>query len=692
MHRGYTDESGEPMGYVLRMETATGKTYRPVSKCPDGWRCKAMPAPRPLYRLTYLPDADQVFVTEGEKAADALAELGLVATTSAGGSHAAKQADWTPLAGKQVVIFPDNDEPGRGYAEDVAELLRALAPRPTVRFMDTGPAGLNLPDKGDDAVEYIERLQGDGLDAASIRADLEGRLPDLRMDDSEAPTRPGMIPNWRPFPVDVLPDTVADYVKEGAEGIDCAPALIALPMLSAIAAAIGTTRKIDVNGQWSEWPILWTCLVAESGAAKTPARDWALRAVEKRDARAAKDNKAAQDEHDLEMLEYDRALKRWRNASKSADTPMPEKPAPPIRLEYKVDDVTVEAVAGILQDNRRGILVAPDELAKWFQSHNQYKSRGGSDMSKWLELHGGGTLKINRKGDGVTLVTNAAASITGGIQPGVLRGLLGKQERDSGLAARFLFAYPPRKAKRVKPVTDRPELARRIVGMFDRLYSLEHAVDLSADDGACPVVLKQSPCAQRACLDFMNAHNAEGMNHTGHEAAAWSKLEAYGARLALIVHLARWACGESGAALDCVDLQSVEAGIALAEWFRYEMLRVYAILDEDDAEAQRRGLVDQIAKLQADDKKATARNIMQGCKRFKRAADVEKAFDDLAARGYGSIVHVKSGSKGGRPTHYFKLLPVADGSAPRLHNPSATACAPTLCEQSPRSADVLADV
>jgi len=263
---GYTDESGELMGYVLRFDPSTGKTYRPVSKCPGGWRCKAMSAPRPLYGLTFLPDAEQVFVTEGEKAADALAALGLVATTCAGGSHAAKHTDWTPLAGKQVVIFPDNDEPGRGYGEDVAELLRGLDPRPTVRFMDTGPAGLALPDKGDDAVEYIERLRADGLDAASIRADLEGRVPDLRMDDCEAPTRPEMIPNWRPFPVDVLPNIVADYVKAGADGIDCDPVLVAVPLLTAIAAAIGTTRKIDVNGQWSEYPILWTCVVAESGA------------------------------------------------------------------------------------------------------------------------------------------------------------------------------------------------------------------------------------------------------------------------------------------------------------------------------------------------------------------------------------------------------------------------------------------
>jgi uncharacterized protein DUF3987 len=648
---GYTDVSGDPVGYVLRWDASSGKTFRPVSKCPDGWRCCAMSAPRPLYRLTYLHDADQVFVAEGEKAADALAELELVATTCAGGCKAANQADWTPLAGKSVVIFPDNDEPGRGYAEDVAEILRGLTPRPTVRFIDPGPAGLALPATGD-AVEYIEQLRADSLDAASIRADLERRVADLRVDDCEAPTRPEPVPPYRPFPVDVLPDAVAGYVKAGADGIDCDPVLVAVPLLTAIAAAIGTSRKLDVNGKWDEYPILWTCVVAESGGSKTPARNWALAPVEKLEMRAAKGNEAAADEYARSMLDYKRALRQWEQ-DKGGEMPMPEEPEALPVLEYVLDDTTIEALAGVLRDNPRGVLVAPDELAQWFKSHDQYKSRGGADRAKWLKLNSAGLLKVNRKGDGVTIVANAAASITGGIQPGVLRDTLGKKEKESGLAARFLFALPDRKPKHVRRVSHVPGIGGSMRAMFEHLYDLEHDTDADGELRAVEVSLRAD--AERVLYDYMNAHNGLAEDYTGHVASAWSKLEGYAARLALTIHFARWACAASDVAHDRVDLQSVEAGIALTEWFRDEMLRVYALLEESEADTWRRRLIERIEKLQADGEPVSVRQIGQ-VKFFRPAAKVEDALAELVRDGYGQWEYAGGGSRGPRAKR-FRLFP-----------------------------------
>jgi uncharacterized protein DUF3987 len=200
--------------------------------------------------------------------------------------------------------------------------------------------------------------------------------------------------------------------------------------------------------------------------------------------------------------------------------------------------------------------------------------------------------------------------------------------------------------------------------MFKKLYGLKHASNANDDDVRRAVVLRQTPAAQRACWDYMNAHNVEGMSHTGHMASAWSKLEAYAARLPLIVHLARWACGDPDADPDCVDLQSVEAGIALTEWFCHEMQRVYAMLAEDKIDTDQRRLVERIKKLNAGGKLPTARNIMQACKRFKRADDVHRAWGDLIERGYGSIVDVPPGPKGGRSTQYFKLLPGTNREEP----------------------------
>ena len=108
----YHNGDGQPVGIVLRWDTPKGKEIRPVSRTDAGWVIEAMPAPRPLYGLPELAKADRVFITEGEKAADAARSLGFTATTSAGGSKAPHQADWHPLAGKECVILPDNDDAG----------------------------------------------------------------------------------------------------------------------------------------------------------------------------------------------------------------------------------------------------------------------------------------------------------------------------------------------------------------------------------------------------------------------------------------------------------------------------------------------------------------------------------------------------------------------------------------------------
>src|SRR5262249_17414276 len=133
----YHDAGGNPVGLVVRWDLADGrKDIRPVSRHGDGWRVGAMPDPRPLYRLPELANADRVLVIEGEKCADAARGLGFTATTSAGGALAAAKTDWSPLAGKDVWILPDNNLPGRNYADDVAARLARLTPAPRVRVVE----------------------------------------------------------------------------------------------------------------------------------------------------------------------------------------------------------------------------------------------------------------------------------------------------------------------------------------------------------------------------------------------------------------------------------------------------------------------------------------------------------------------------------------------------------------------------
>lgn len=124
----YHNADGDLVGKVVRWDTPSGKEIRQIRKCPTGWICRAMESPRPLYRLPTIANADTVYVTEGEKAADAVVSIDLVATSPSQGSKSPQLTDWQPLNGKRVVILPDNDEPGSKFVESVIGLLKQQAP------------------------------------------------------------------------------------------------------------------------------------------------------------------------------------------------------------------------------------------------------------------------------------------------------------------------------------------------------------------------------------------------------------------------------------------------------------------------------------------------------------------------------------------------------------------------------------
>jgi len=153
----YTNATGDTIQIVFRLLLVNGdKTFRPVHLTDKGYVLAAAPRPLPLYNLSNVIKADTVIVCEGEKCADTLTRYGFTATTSAGGAKNAKNSDWTPLAGKNVILWPDRDTEGRKYMLDVEQILQSLQPQPRISILD--PTGLDLVEK-EDVVDFIEQLK-----------------------------------------------------------------------------------------------------------------------------------------------------------------------------------------------------------------------------------------------------------------------------------------------------------------------------------------------------------------------------------------------------------------------------------------------------------------------------------------------------------------------------------------------------
>jgi putative DNA primase/helicase len=169
----YRDAAGRLLFLVCRFDLCEGgKEIRPLSlrRLPGGkeeWRWLGAAPPRPLYgldRLAARPDAPAM-ICEGEKASDAAAALfpDHVTVTSPNGAKAADKADWSPLAGRRCVLFPDADEAGDGYAVEVCTRLHQVGAAEVLRL--DASIFLALPDGA-----ARERLP-EGWDAADAVAD-----------------------------------------------------------------------------------------------------------------------------------------------------------------------------------------------------------------------------------------------------------------------------------------------------------------------------------------------------------------------------------------------------------------------------------------------------------------------------------------------------------------------------------------
>jgi DNA polymerase len=139
----YRDKDGNP---YLRVKRTSAKQFPQYHWDNGRWKPGA-PKARIPYRLPELlaakPD-EPVFVCEGEKDADNVAALGLIATTNPGGAGkwTAELNSW--FQGKTLVyLLEDNDDAGRAHVRKVAASLRGTVPDTRIVSFP------ELPEKGD---------------------------------------------------------------------------------------------------------------------------------------------------------------------------------------------------------------------------------------------------------------------------------------------------------------------------------------------------------------------------------------------------------------------------------------------------------------------------------------------------------------------------------------------------------------
>jgi len=505
----YVDSNGNLLYQVLRR---SGKKFR--QRRPDGqggWVWNIKDTPRVLYNLPAVASApveEWVFIVEGEKDVDNLRALNIAATTNSGGTGKWNQVDDdSVLNGRGVAILPDNDEPGRKHANDVAMALHGKAK--VVKIVELP----GLSEKGD-VSDWLAKFKKTDtsdphLQLQKLAEEVDAFEPaGLSLCEASSPSQtegwpvpqpiPDSLPSVKVFDPSLLPSTIRPWVADIAELMQCPIEFPAVCAMVAIAAMIGrraSIRPFQYN-DWTAYPNLWGMLIGRPSLMKSPPMKQVLAPIRQL-------TELARDEYEAERKVYDRQVELVSIESKQAkqdiasamrdgkdvdvlsDKLIPDLPEKPKRYRYTVNDTTIEALAEVLADNPNGVLVERDELMGFLQS----LERPGQDGARSFYLEswaGDGTYESDRIGRGNTRVSGACTSILGTIQPGPLGMYLNEAIRggtgDDGLMQRFQLSVWPDNPGEWKIVDRYPDKDARQLA-FDVFCRLDHlnAMTLGAE-------------------------------------------------------------------------------------------------------------------------------------------------------------------------------------------------------------------
>lgn len=232
----YLDAEGSLIACVYRYDPPSGKQFRP-------WDVKARrhqaPESRPLYNQPGIAASDNIILVEGEKSAQALINQGFCATTAMNGASAPiDKTDWSPLQAKHVLIWPDNDEPGKKYAENAAQAITSLGAHSVAMLIPP----TDKPKKWDAADAVDEGIDITAFISTIPRKEINSHK--FRLSDWYATRYQGTAPIQQFLVEGIFPmKSVSILAAMG----DTGKGMLTLKL--ALLIAIGATREWSPNGE-----------------------------------------------------------------------------------------------------------------------------------------------------------------------------------------------------------------------------------------------------------------------------------------------------------------------------------------------------------------------------------------------------------------------------------------------------------
>ena len=481
-------------------------------------------------------------------------------------------------------------------------------------------------------------------------------------------------PAVAPFEHDLLPDTLAPWVRDIAERLQCPPDFVAVAAMVALAVVVG--RKVAIRPKrhdtWAVIANLWALVIGRPGIMKTPAIEATFGPLDRLMARALEEHDQAMQRFEADKMaaklraeaREKKARERLKNNHEAnlGDLLTPSTIESPTLRRYRTNDTSTASLGELLRQNPNGMLVYRDELVsllKGLDKEDQAEGRGFY-LTGW---NGDSPYTLDRIGRGLYLhIPALCISLLGGTQPGRLAEYTGQAIRggaaDDGLIQRFGLMVWPDPVATWRNV-DRPpdHTAERVAyAVFDRLDRLDPASIGAQQDrnlDGHPIGLPYLRFSAEALSHFQEWHEAlevrlrSGELHPALE-SHFSKYRKLVPALALLIHLADDGRGEIGE-------DATLKALAWAEYLETHAHRVYGAVTQVEVAAAKAIL----RRIERGDLQApfTTRDVWRpGWAGLSDRALVVRALELLA--DYGHLTVEVDRETGGRPATRYRPVQV----------------------------------
>lgn len=383
------------------------------------------------------------------------------------------------------------------------------------------------------------------------------------------------------IPLEAFPAKIQDMILTLARQENYTIEYMMASLLVAVSTAIGNAVNIRIRGGWISNSALYMILIGRPGTGKTPPLDFAFRPIRKHDAQAVKQFK-------LEMEQYNNLIES-NKGKKENTTPLPDKP---ILQRTIISDFTPEALMRALDDNHRGVVVYVDEIMGMFNAVNQYSR--GQLIEQLLTAFSGKPLDISRCSMPVPIhIEYPFINIVGTMQITRMHELIEKGYKENGLLDRIIFVYPSSQEISDWQLDEDSSFAsfEKYSNMWESIFN--KVIDLPfSDNDNVQSILDFSPEAKAYFTNWRN-NAIRAVNQIQDDGLVDSrviKAPMITARLALVLQILRWACGEVHK--DFVDIDSTKSAIALSKYFESCYADIQKYMLRESIEPQKKELLD----------------------------------------------------------------------------------------------------